>query len=172
MSIDIGNFQDDQIQACKDLVEWWRTGILGESTTLRRVADEQYDGDTRRAESMLKDQLVVLAAKGGIEDLITRLREAEQREQALAAHVECFGEIRDKFMRGKVSSSETCSAFLESARDAPETNLAQRDAEQQQIGAASFRHELMESVKMAFRPHIQGVFSVWLERRQAKGGDA
>lgn len=88
MSIDIESLQDDDVQACKDLVEWWRTGVLGESTTLRRVADEQYDGDTRRAESMLKDQLVTLVASGGIEDLIARLREAEQREQALAAHVQ------------------------------------------------------------------------------------
>lgn len=49
-------------------------------------------------------------------------------------------------------------------------SLARRDAEQQKIGAASFRYELMESVKAPFRPHIQGVFAVWLERQQAEGG--
>lgn len=90
------------------------------------------------------------------------LSEAAARLMALEAHVEALVDWADAYVGSTGLYQE-----IESARNADTTSLARRDAEQRKVGAASFRLELMESVRMPFRPHIQGVFNVWL-RRQAE----
>lgn len=55
------------IQACREIVEWWDTGLLDQSGELRRRAEENEwsPGDVRRAEKELMERLVRWVAEGG-----------------------------------------------------------------------------------------------------------
>lgn len=145
----------------------------------------------RAANALLTERIAQLeadcAAHKAAEEVQIALRQkADEREAALAAHVEqlrgalrplAYGGASDCIARGDFSvMRERVKDWLgvrdfKNARTAfdsiPTTSLARRDAEQQKIGAASFRHELNEASSVVIRPHIQGVFEVWL-RQQAE----
>lgn len=127
--------------------------------------DGRYDTD-HRCETC---RSILLAREG--RDECERLR-AER--DALSAHVEWLEGLRRQVIAAiRDDSFELMDpTFFRDDKQPPKpaASLARRDAEQQKIGAASFRQEVMESVKMPFRPHIQGVFDVWL-RRQAEQAD-
>lgn len=82
------------------------------------------------------------------------LEDVVRERDALAAHIER--------LRKAYEEAEFWEDVHDVFNESPDLSLVERDKEQQKIGAASFRHELMESMRVPMRPHIQGVFSVWL----------
>lgn len=128
----------------------------------------------RAANALLTERITQLeadcAAHKAAEEVQIALREkAEEREQVLAAHVE-------RIKEGVLELESLC--FLEDSdfpemldfmRDEDETpivSLDRRDAEQQKIGAASFKSEAQNASVLPVRVHLEGVFSVWMSKHE------
>lgn len=99
-----------------------------------------------------------------------RAETAEAERDALAAHVEAAKPHITAYCNFETDAHEFAVAMAEWKKTKPTTSLARRDAEQQKIGAASFKAELQEASILPVRVHAEGVFAVWL-RRQAEEGE-
>ena len=103
--------------------------------------------------------------------LITRLREAEQREQALAAHVERMSDIIRRVHRRGVDVPQWLNAHLVAwQQDNPTGNLARLKAQWQAEGAMAVRHLTQgddwedEDLRAVIDDYVAGLC------RQAEGG--
>lgn len=61
----------NDIHACKELAQWWRTGLLDQQGELARQAhtNPRADGDTRIAEKALLERVIFWIADGGLDGL-------------------------------------------------------------------------------------------------------
>lgn len=90
----------------------------------------------------------------------------EQNEEVMSSLASI--EERLKMLKNQYSLSPWIYNFCEDAmiHCNPTESLKLRDQEQQKVGAASFKYELSASVNIAVRPHIEGVFQVWLGKQE------
>ncbi|QPI62389.1 hypothetical protein [Vreelandella venusta] len=120
--------------------------------------------------------------KAAEEAQIALRQKMEGERDALAAHVESLAHeiegalrIKDLWLpthcepehEGECQALAMMhSAFARAAVETPETSLARRDAEQQMIGAASFKAEAHNASILPVRIHLEGVFAAWMSKHE------
>ncbi|MBF57687.1 MAG: hypothetical protein CME80_08215 [Halomonas sp.] len=96
-----------------------------------------------------------------------RIAELEEREAALAAHVEHMKGALHRLATYPGDCDEDDYRHAQALVDsAATTSLVRRDAEQQKIGAASFKSEAHNASVLPVRVHLEGVFSVWMSKHE------
>lgn len=158
--------QETQTQLWCDNFEWCCTEPQ-ESThnlsDLRTILDQAEEIEQLQARVVMLES-VREEAKAYTVELEDKIKALESERDALVAHVERLIEVGTTLTDPHELACYEVKLWDEVCEQSPTANLAERDAEVARKAIESFKDELVSSVSVAFKPHIEGVCAVIQER--------
>lgn len=158
------------IDNCKQEIETFERPSAGNSIRMIHALEQLQAENEELRRGLEQEQsahkttysLMLSGEKRGVEK---GREESQEKINELAAHVHRLREVVTTGLKNKRGSAlDVLNELDEIINETPQQSLAEHDAEVARRAIESFKDELVKSVNVMLRPHIEGVCAVVTEQ--------